>query len=150
MPVDPVILHKYDRPAPPPRPRRDGPAALVTATIGTLVSIVAFALADGRPGAIQFVVLLTTVFAVTVGAALLYIGYQDSGLIGALYEYRHPLGAEFSGEAPKPWIRYAVGWVLLLLCIVCVALMARTPGAIPDSWLGRTRPQQTWRDTLLK
>jgi hypothetical protein len=150
VPVDPSILFKYHRPAKDPGPPREGWLPLIVAATGTPVLLGFAWLADGAPVLIQGLFVATVIAWLLAMARLVYIGYQEDGILGALFQRKHPLGSEFSGERPASWLRFSVGWLLVLASVLCGMLIVRTPGAIPESWLHRQRMGTSARDQLLK
>jgi hypothetical protein len=123
---------------------------LILAAVGT-PALLGFAwLADGHRALIQAFVVVAAVGWVLAFAVLMYIGYQEDGIVGALYQRRHPLGSQLLGDPPASWMRYSVGWLVILAAILTGVLMSRNPGAIPEKWLHRSKAGSNVRDQLLK
>ena len=150
MPVDPTILYKYDPPPRNPGPRREGSLPLIIAGAGTGAILLFATIASLAPGLIPAFFVLTVLAWLLAGAGLLYIGYQEGGITGVLFQRRFPLGSELSGEPPASWMRYSVGWLLILASVLCGLLIAKHPDAVPESWLHRHRGVPTVRERLLQ
>src|ERR1043165_230691 len=150
MPVDPALLRKYDPRPPPTKPPREGQRAYFVASVGTPLILLAAWGADGNVALAGTFIVLTIVAVLGAGAVLFYIGYQEDGLIGALFVRSHPLGSELTpGDSPS-WMRFAVGWLIVLSCILSIVLVSRTPDAWPAGLFHRHRVAgPTLRDRLL-
>jgi hypothetical protein len=150
MPVDPSVLMKYDPRQPPPKPRRSGLAALLVAGIGSLIALVLFLFADGDADLGRAFIIGTVILGVGSCAVLVFLGFQEDGLSGMLYAYRHPLGSEFSGEGPPSWMRLAWAWVLVLAMVLSFVIGIHSPGAIPWNWSQPRPSPQRMHDAFLK
>lgn len=150
MPVDPSVLLKYDpRPAPAPPPKR-GWGPLIVAGVGTLVIGGFFPLANGDEALGRAFIIGTIVLGAAVCGVLMILGFQEDGLLGMLYAYRHPLGSELSGEGPPSWMRLAWGWLLTLSVVLSFVIAMNNPRAIPWNWVQPRPSSQQVHDLFLK
>jgi hypothetical protein len=150
MPVDPSILLKYDPRPGPPRPRRAGLASLLVAGIGSLVLVVCFLFADGDAALGRAFIIGCIILGAATAGVLMILGYQEDGLAGMLYAYRHPLGSELSGEGPPSWMRLAWAWLLTLALVLSFVIGIHTPGAVPWNWVQPRPSSQQIHDVFLK
>jgi hypothetical protein len=150
MPVDPSVLMKYDPRPGPERPRKGGWGPLIVAGAGTLVVGVFFLLADGDDALGRAFIIGTVILGAALCGLMMILGYQEDGVSGLLYAYRHPLGSELSGEGPPSWMRLAWGWVLVLSAVLSFVIAVHNPKAVPWDWV-RPRPSsQQVHDLFLK
>jgi len=142
MPVDPVVLHKYE-PKPPPKPPRvrDGAVAAAIAAGGTLGMFAVLPAALGDVGVARVFVFATLGLGAAAVIAVVLIGWHEDGVVGVLYRLKHPLGTVLGGDDRPPWTWLAITWVLMLACILSGVLVVKHPGVVPPGLLGR-RPTQ--------
>jgi hypothetical protein len=122
-------------------PLSEGALTVLITAAGTAGELLFFALADASAGLARAFVVLTLAFACVIVAILAYIGWQDDGPLGVLWELRFPLGSELEGPVVSGR-RLAVGWLLLLAVVLSGILLARHPGAMPAGWLSRTQTRR--------
>ncbi len=158
MPVDPVVLLKYEqRPRPPRRGPRDGLIAigLVVAGVAAAGALTAW----GRQSAAGAAVLvrITIVAWLLSFLALARIGWREDGPIGVLYRLKHPLGSvlaeSIGGARQTSWMAIAIAIVLIALSVGSGLALAVHPDAFPAELLaprGGTVMRREVRDELLR
>lgn len=138
MPVDPVVLHKYDPPTP---QRARGPgdglvaAAIAIGGTGFMLAVLPAALRDA--GVARLFAGATVALDLAALGALIIVGWSEDGPIGVLYRLKHPLGTVLGGDDRPPWTWLASAWVVIAASVLSGVLIAKHPGAVP-SWM-RTR-----------
>jgi len=131
MPIDPVLL----RPPPPPPPApprwRRGLSLWGMAGGGTALEVLLFLAAMGHEDDTRFFVTLVLILGAACTAGLLWSGLRDDGLVGALYELKHPFGTTLAGDPRPSGLRVALAWLLILGVSLSGILLAMTPNAAP-------------------
>jgi hypothetical protein len=143
VPVDPSILYKYDPPAPPPKPRRDGLRALGLFGLGVLASAGALAAGWNNAAAASVIVGAVLVLSGLALAALVVVGWREDGVLGVYYRLRHPFGTALAADDRPGWLAHAAVAVLAILWLVAVLLMSRHPATIPWNLRGAPPAQST-------
>ena len=134
MPVDEAILRRYRKPEPRP-PSRRWRTLLIVAVGGAALELGLFAAARESAGMTKLFVFLTVLLGLGVGLAFLKAGFDEDGILGALYTHRHPLGTVLGGDDPVPIERFILIALLALACLLSAVLLARNPDAVPKDWI---------------
>jgi hypothetical protein len=117
MPVDPTIMHKYGGPgfSPPPEKRSPWPALLTFLIGGALIGGYFFLFRESPP-----MMRRLSIAGLVLGALLIvyavHDGYQEDGLLGAIWRWDNPMGRFWSDDTP------AVVLILWLLAGTAVVL----------------------------
>lgn len=99
--------------------------AAMIVLVGSVVEVVLFAAARESAAGIRMFREAVAVGLVLIVGLLAVTGFREDGAMGAMYRVANPLGTLRAGDDDAPWSWFAVGWLVVLACLLMAAPIAR-------------------------